>query len=126
MSVEIQSITPDSVQFTTVSVSDLDALEVAARTTKDVEIANVLESSDTVPSKAENFLAVYLNKLKGPTTRSPDRSPFIEILFTGVLGFIGILLASVTGYWYLGKDFTSKHGAAVIFLTGALAATAGK
>lgn len=121
MSVELQSSTTDNNGFSAVSVTDADT-------------PTKLEDSDleaaTQPPEESNafnasFLTTYSNKLRGQSGKSPDRSPIYEIIFTSVLGFIGILLVSVTGYWYLGKEFTSENGTAVSFISGAFAATSG-
>lgn len=125
MSVELQSTTSDNNYFTAVSLTDADSPSGAVEN-KDVETATVTQASpDSDPIKNENFVLAYVNKLKGCDGKSPDRSPITEILYTSVLGFIGILLVSVIGFWYLGKEFHGKHGTAINFMTGAYAATSG-
>ncbi len=71
------------------------------------------------------FGTYYINKLFGvPGKQSPPMNPFLHILLSSVLGFIGILLVSITDQWYLISTFdVDNHG--IKMLTGAYAATAG-
>ena len=71
------------------------------------------------------FGTYYINKLFGvPGKQSPPMNPFLHILLSSVLGFIGILLVSITDQWYLISTFdVDNHG--IKMLSGAYAATAG-
>lgn len=80
----------------------------------------------TVAQQVEGLLQAYWKKFQGvPDKKPPAMTPFIQMLVSSVLGFIGIFLVSVTDYWYLSKDY-QFDGKGLTMLTGAYAATAGK
>ena len=74
----------------------------------------------------EYLLWSYWRKFQGvPDKQAPPMTPFLQMLVSSILGFIGIFLVSVTDYWYLSKGY-QFNGKGLTMLTGAYAATAGK
>lgn len=67
----------------------------------------------------------YGRKLTGVVGKQPPpMSTPLNIIAASVLGFIGILLVTVTDQWFLHKITVGDHG--IRMLSGAYAATAGK
>eukprot|EP01034_Spumella_vulgaris_P034778 gene34778-42893_t len=56
--------------------------------------------------------------------KSPMRNSFIEMLVSSLLSFIGILLVSVSIYWYLSRYFSESNQAVFALLVSPYAATA--
>jgi hypothetical protein len=72
------------------------------------------------------YLCLYLKKFAGVEGKvPPNMTKSLEILYSSILGFTGIILISITDFWYLNRTFYTHHDVYYVnILTGAYAASA--
>lgn len=67
---------------------------------------------------------LYAEKFQGVDGKVPPKmTPFLQILISSLLAFIGIFLVAVTDFWYLQRTF-EIHDRGITMLTGVYGATA--
>jgi len=72
----------------------------------------------------ESWLLLYVKKFIGqPDKVPPKMAPIHQIFISSLLAFTGILLVTITDYWYLQRTY-EIHDQGITMLTGAYGATA--
>jgi hypothetical protein len=82
-------------------------------------------SGNEVQITRGNLLYLYLNKFTGVEgKKAPPMQKPLEMVFSSILAFTGILLVSITDYYFLYPNFTVDD-IGIKMLTGAYGATSG-
>lgn len=126
------NIPHSSQEMTVISVHDVESnLGENTSNYQPIEKHEDSNNKDIQPSQEEEgyilpYLIHYWKKFQGiPDKKSPPHNPYYQVLTSCILTFVGLILVSITDYFYLTRDF-KLNNLGIKMLTGAYAATAGK
>lgn len=112
----------EDLQLVTIS-SEVSLIDVEQPTAASL---SQLDVKDETKLSKDSWISSVIGKLGGVSGKTPPKMSLPhQIVCSSVLAFCGILLISITDYWYLTPTFSTHHGLlAVKMLSGAHAATA--
>jgi CBS-domain-containing membrane protein len=111
--------------------SDSTALEIERGDIENQDLPDFIKEQQQVHKSTENisnwrkWTTEYFDKFKGVEgKKAPPIASGIQMVYSSFLSLIGILLVSVTSYWYISKEFTAEENVAVTLITGSFGASA--